>query len=272
MSSRAEMRRERRKASSGGTGGSSGKLGPILGIVAVAALLIVGWNLFSDFTDPTVRASVPVEYETPQELIEMAQGVSTGNVEAPVTVMEFGDYQCPACQNFFRTAKPFLDVSYIQPGRIEFVFYDFPLEDAHPNAFVAARAARCAGAQDAYWPFHDTLFANQGIWSFEADPVSTFVRYASDLGLDAGTFRSCVRSDQYAELISASQILALQLGAASTPTVIIDAGDGRVIPVPNWSSELRPVLDNLLAEADAEAMSGMDAESAVGAEAEETTQ
>ena len=247
MTSRAEKRREGRRGDvSRGGGGSSSRLSWILGIAAVVALLVAGWQVISRLTDDTVRTAVEVTYNSPDELIELAQGVESGNPNATVTVMEFGDYQCPACQNFFRQAKPILDAAYIEPGRIRFVYYDFPLEAAHPNAFLAARAARCAGDQDAYWQFHDVLFTNQLSWAGQADPVGDFAGYAQDLGLDEATFRQCVQSDQHAQVVSANQLLGLQLGAQSTPTVIIDAGDGRALRVDNWTAQLRPILDELL--------------------------
>ncbi len=208
---------------------------------------IVGWNLVSSVFDDTVRSSIEVEFDTPEELLEMAQGVSSGNPDARVTIMEFGDYQCPACQNFFRQAKPILDVSYIQPGRVKFVFYDFPLEAAHPNAFLAARAARCAGDQDSYWEYHDRLFQDQLSWSLKADPVGDMVGYAGDLGLVRATFRSCLRSDRHADVVSANQVMAMQLGVQSTPTVMLNAGDGRATWIDNWGTNLRPMLEEALA-------------------------
>jgi len=213
----------------------------------VLATGVVGWNLVSSVFDDTVRSSIEVEFDTTEELLEMAQGVSSGNPDAQVTIMEFGDYQCPACQNFFRQAKPILDVSYIQPGRVKFVFYDFPLEAAHPNAFLAARAARCAGDQDRYWEYHDRLFQDQLSWSLKADPVGDLVGYAGDLGLVRATFRSCLRSDRHAEVVSANQVMAMQLGVQSTPTVMLDAGDGRATWIDNWGTNLRPILEEALA-------------------------
>ena len=248
MASRAEKRRDQRRESR--NEGSSGRLGWILGGAAVLAAGIVGWNLVSSVFDETARSSIEIQYDTPEELIEMAQGVSSGNPDARVTIMEFGDYQCPACQNFFRQAKPILDVSYIEPGRVQFVFYDFPLEGTHPNAFVAARAARCAGDQDRYWEYHDRLFQDQINWSLQADPVGDLVGYAADLGLDRATFRGCLRSDRHAEVVSANQIMALQLGVQTTPTVMLDAGDGRATWVDNWTTNLRPILEEALAAAE----------------------
>lgn len=247
MSSRAERRREGR--GSARSEGGSGRLMWVLGGAGAIAIAIVAWNLFSSVTDETARSTIEVEYDSPQELVAMAQGITSGNPDAPVTVMEFGDYQCPSCQAFFRQAKPILDVSYIQPGRVQFVYYDFPLEGAHPNAFVAARAARCAGDQGAYWPYHDTLYQNQMAWSTQADPVGDLVGYAADLGLDRATFSECLRSDQHAQVVSANLLLGLQLGVQSTPTVMVDAGSGRAIRVANWSTQLRPTLEEALAEA-----------------------
>lgn len=247
MSSRANKRREQRRGRAA-SGSSSNTLAWVLGAVALLAVLIVGWRWYSSITDRTARSSVPVEYASPEELIQMAQGVSSGNPDAPVTVMEFGDYQCPACQNFYRQAEPLLQTAYIDPGRIHFVFYDFPLEDAHPNAFLAARAARCAGDQDAYWPFHDTLYQNQILWANQADPSGTFAGYAGDLGLDEDAFRACLNSDRYADVVSANQLLAVQLGAPSTPTVILDDGSGAPVRIDNWSTDLRTVLDQALAQ------------------------
>ena len=248
MTSRAEKRRDRRREVREEAASSNVMLWALTG-AGVLAVAIIGWNVVSEIFDETSRTSVEIEFETSQELLALAQGVELGNPDAPVTLIEFGDYQCPACQNFFRQAKPILDVSYIEPGRVRFVFYDFPLEGTHPNAFLAARAARCAGDQDGYWGYHDRLFLNQIAWSVQADPVGDFVGYAEDLGLDRGEFRSCLQSDRHADVVSANQILGIQLGAQSTPTVMLDAGDGRATWIDNWTTNLRPVLEAALAEA-----------------------
>ena len=254
MASRAEKRRAERREQREEQS-SSKAMTWALAAAGGLAVAIVGWNVVSSLFDGTVRSSAEIEFEfsTPQELIAAAVPVSLGNPDAPVTVMEFGDYQCPACQNFYRQAKPILDVSYIEPGRVRFEFYDFPLEATHPNAFLAARAARCAGDQDRYWDYHDRLFQNQILWSVEPDPAGAFTGYADDLGLDGGEFRSCLRSDRHAEVVVANQMLGIQLGAQSTPTVMLNAGDGRATWIDNWTTNLRPVLEAALAEATGDA-------------------
>ena len=75
------------------------------------------------------------------------------------------------------------------------MFYDFPLTDMHPNAFIAARAARCAADQGMFWEYHDNLFLNQTRWSPLSSPTSTFVEYAETLGLDGGVFEACLTQD-----------------------------------------------------------------------------
>jgi protein-disulfide isomerase len=193
---------------------------------------------------------VEVVYETPQELIALAQGVHTGNPDADVTVIEFADYQCPSCRNFFQQAKPFLDLTYIESGQIRFTFYDFPLVNAHPNAFLAARAARCAGDQSSYWAFHDRLFQMQAEWSGLADPSGRFREYAAGIGLEGGAFASCLASDRHAEVVSANMILGLELGVQGTPTVLIDTGEGRAVAVQDWGIDnIRSVVDGALARA-----------------------
>lgn len=248
MSNRAEQRRQRRESGSDATGrGSGGAIYWILGGALVLAVLIMGWNVVGSMMDSTVRAPVPIAYDSPRELLELAEGVERGDPQAPVRIMEFSDYQCPACQDFFRRTKPFLDREYVDEGRALFVYYDFPLYEGHPNAFLAARAARCGGDQDGYWEVHDRIFQTQSEWAGLSDPAGRFERIAADAGLDASEFRSCLRSDRHAEVVSANRILGEQLGVSGTPTIILDTGEGRPVRVQNWDIQtLRDVLDEAL--------------------------
>jgi protein-disulfide isomerase len=228
--------------------GSSRTMTWVLGGVALVAVLVVGWNLFTSATDQTVRSPVELPAMTPQELSELAQPMVAGEPAAPITIMDFSDYSCPSCRQFTSAVKPLLDQGYVQQGLARFAYYDFPLP-GFPNSFLAARAARCAGDQDAYWPFHDELFRNQPNWSIMADPVSTFEGYAGNLGLDRGAFRSCLRSDRHAETVTANRDLGRQLGVQGTPTIFVNTGEGRAIRVEDWgnTAAVRQVLDEALA-------------------------
>ena len=170
----------------------------------------------------------------PVRVVALANGVTQGNPDAPITIAEFADYQCPACGSFASLVKPRVNLAYLQGDDVRFVFYDFPLTSIHPHAFLAARAARCAGDQDMYWEFHDQLFQNQGAWSRSASPpLGLFEDYAAAVGAEASAFRACLRSDRHAVTVSANQQLAQLLGVTGTPTVMVSRGDGQAVRLPD---------------------------------------
>jgi protein-disulfide isomerase len=151
-----------------------------------------------------------------------------GDEDAPVTIVEFGDYQCPGCAYFALTVKPQIEAELVETGKAQFVFHDFPLVGSgHPHSFLAARAVRCAMDQDRGWEYHDAIFYNQTRWSPMGDPTNEFVSYATQLGLDTGQFNSCLRSDMHAEVVSANLRLGQELGVNGTPTVLVGGGDGQ---------------------------------------------
>lgn len=195
----------------------------IIGAVVVAVVAVVGFQF--GLAGPGEAAMEPIELtgvEGAEALVELAQGVTLGNADAPITIVEFGDYQCPGCMMFNQGVKPQVELSLIESGEAKFVFYDFPLTNIHPWAFLAARAGRCAEGQGNFWDFHDKVFEYQQRWSASATaPIGDFVGYAGDVGLDAGAFEACLRSDQYADVVTANMNLAQQLGVGSTPTVMI---------------------------------------------------
>ncbi len=213
--------------------------------VGVLALALVGWNFFSSAIDNTARQPVDLVYGSPQELIELAQGVRRGPADAQVSIMEFADYACPGCAAFATGVKPIIDLSYGDDDRVNFVIYDYPM---FQHSFLAARAARCAGDQGEYWGYHDTLYANQMAWSRMADPLATFEEYARNLGLDRGEFRTCIRSDRHAEVVTANHLLGRQLGVGGTPTILVNTGEGRAEQMPNFNdaSWLRNTVDRAL--------------------------
>lgn len=238
MSNRVEKRRRQRQQGGGGGYGSSSDSSTLRRILLVVGLIVAGviaWNVLFTTTGEGARAPVPLEHGDAQELVQMARGIEHGDPDAPVTIMDFSDYQCPSCQAFATQAKPFLEDPYIREGHVRFVYYDFPLMSIHAHAFFAARAARCAGDQDAYWPFHDELFRRQSEWARQADPFSAFVGYAGDLGLDRSAFRSCLGSDRHADVVTANLRLGEQLGVTGTPTLFVSTGEGRGERLQDWS-------------------------------------
>jgi hypothetical protein len=171
------------------------------------------------------RVPVAFEYASVAELVEIAEGNEAGDPDAPVTLMDFSDYQCPACQQFALQTKPVVFRDYVEEGLVRFVYHDYLV--GFPHSFLAARAARCAGDLGDYWAYHDMLYQMQPNWSGQADPFSNFVRYATDLGIDRGAFRSCLGSDEHARTVTANLYLAEQLRVSGTPTLLLGAGEGR---------------------------------------------
>jgi protein-disulfide isomerase len=202
----------------------------ILGAVAVLGVGIIMFRVGSTTFSNTVTAPVEVEgLEDPQTLMTTARGVTKGNPDAEITILEFADFQCPGCRQFHAQVKPLVEAEFIATGVAKFVYYDFPLVQAHPNAFLASRAARCAEDQGKFWEFHDVLFRQQNSWSPQPSPVGTFENYAGDLGLDAGAFSTCVRSDMHADVVTANMELGYQMQVPATPTIVV--GKGQSVPL-----------------------------------------
>ena len=193
----------------------------VLGVVAVAGAVVVGLALRGG--TPVIEP-VDLGEITDQELVDLAQGVVYGNPDAPITIMEFGDYQCPACGYFALSVKPFVDTDYIETGQAKLVFHDFPVDDLHPHAFLAARAVRCAGDQERYFEYHDEVFRTQMEWSPTENPAGHFKDLAKDIGLDARAFGRCLDSDMHADVVTANRRLGERLGVGGTPAIFIQEG------------------------------------------------
>ena len=137
-----------------------------------------------------------------------------GVVDAPVTLLEYGDYECPHCGRVAPIVREVLDAF---AGQVRFVFRHLPLSDVHPNAALAAQAAEAAGAQDAFWQMHDRLFANQ-----DALQPADLRRYAAELGLDTDRFEEDLRSARFARPVAHDVTSAEEAGVAGTPTFFVN--------------------------------------------------
>ncbi len=160
-------------------------------------------------------------------VVPTAQDHSAGPVSAAITVIEYADYQCPACARIQPIVKQLI-ARY--SDRVRFVFRDFPLEQIHPNALAAAEAAEAAEAQGKFWEMHDKLFESQAEWKALADPIPTFTGYAAALGIDAVRFRADLTNHTYRPVVKDSAAGALALGVNSTPTFFINGKRLRVNP------------------------------------------
>jgi protein-disulfide isomerase len=239
---------ERRQAREGGS--DMKKLYIILAVVAVVGIGAVGVSVGGG-AGGAVSEPIAVEgLDDLNRLVELAQGVTRGDPNATVTIIEFGDYQCPSCQMFATQVEPQMNLALIESGKAKFIYYDWPIIEAHQHAFLAARAARCAGDQSKYWEYHDQLYRNQARWATSTDAEGTFIEYAGTLALDEGDFEGCLRSDRHADVVTANMELGLQLGVRGTPTIIVEQG-GVPRNMLDWSfPALQAYVEDLLAPAE----------------------
>jgi protein-disulfide isomerase len=157
-------------------------------------------------------AEVPevVRYDIP---VDDDPGI--GPEDAPITIVEFSDYECPYCQQWHTEVFDQLLQTY--PEQVRLVYRDFPISNIHPNAMPAALAANCALEQDGFWDYHDKLFRMELGLSTDA-----YQEYASQLGLDVEEFVECLDSGRYEEEVQADFDFAANLGVRSTPTFFVN--------------------------------------------------
>ena len=217
----------------------------ILIAVALLGVLGIGYSIWSAKAGGAATGPVTLDAADPTGIAEKAQPVRKGSASATVQIVEFADFQCPGCAHFAtRVALP-LRAAYVDSGLVQMVYYDYPIYSAHPHAFLAARAARCAGDQELYWEMHDILYARQQEWSLDRTaPVDRFAGYAESIGAQRNEFEECLRSDRHADVVTANGMLGEQLGVRSTPTVFLN---GRNVGEA-WSDagRMRALIDEAL--------------------------
>jgi protein-disulfide isomerase len=170
---------------------------------------------------------------------------SKGSPTAPVTVYEMSDFQCPYCRSFALETFRALEQEYISPGKVRWVFVNFPLTSVHANAVAAARTALCAARQDAFWPMHDLLYAHQDTWAPLKEPGPFLLSLADSAGISKPKLLECVESPATVSEIRYEAEGAERAGANSTPSFYIEGGllEG-ALPLPVF----RQVLDSIYAE------------------------
>jgi protein-disulfide isomerase len=150
------------------------------------------------------------------------QGYLLGKPDAPVQVIEFADFECPACAQFATLSEPDVRKRLVEPGLISYRFYDYPLP-MHKNTWQASNAAACADEQGKFWEMHDQLFNEQDRWNGQATsrPKSQFEGYAKAIGLNVDQWEQCYDARKYESRIKANEQMAIKRGASQTPTFVI---------------------------------------------------
>ena len=152
-----------------------------------------------------------------------------GSKDAPITLVEFTDYQCPFCQRFHTTVFGELKKNYIDTGKVRFYSRDMPLDSIHPDAIRAAQAARCAADQGQYWALRDIMGAHP-----DKLDLNSLVNDATALKMDASAFKACLDSQKYKNAVQTDVLEAMKIGAEATPTFVLgkstpDGVDGELV-------------------------------------------
>ncbi|MFL5581228.1 MAG: DsbA family protein [Gemmatimonadaceae bacterium] len=212
----------------------------------LALLALVGAGALGWVASRPKRASVAVDTSVPPG---PAQGYLLGRPDAPVQVLEFADFECPACGNFAVVTEPDVRTRLIESGKMSLRFYDFPLS-IHRNTWQAHHAAACANDQGKFWQMHDRIFAGQTDWNTQAtsNPDRVFKRYAKELGLNADAFETCYDSRRHQATLAGNQREGERLKVNSTPSFVIG---GRLYSGSMSFDEIKRVVDSVAALAPA---------------------
>jgi len=178
----------------------------LLGILLVAALALILQNALTLSSLGGTAGSTTVAVR--------------GSANAPVTIVEYSDFQCPFCGRFFKQTLPQLEQQYLDTGKAKLLYKDFPL-GFHQHAQKAAEAGKCALAQGKFWPLHDKIFENQ-----QALSVENLKKWADQLGLDMKEFNDCLDSGRMAAKIQAESAEGRAAGVKGTPTFVISGPGG----------------------------------------------
>lgn len=210
--------------------------------IASAGIAIPGW-LYSSNTPEAGPVVASVSRAAPQQ--DLARERTKGSPDAPMTMYEFADFQCPACAMLYNQTIGGLTTEYIETGKLKLIFLNFPIPQIHANASAAHEFAMCAAYQDKFWAVHDLLFGNQNQWNDLADPSAYFSVLADSASLNRDSLNTCIQSGITRPLIEAEFNAARRSGIESTPSLVLEGG----LMVGAVSLEaLRPILDSIYEE------------------------
>ena len=205
-------------------------------------------------TAPSPQAPQPAQAAQPNQpqifTVSLDDDPFKGDSNAPITIVEFSDFQCPFCSRFYQQTLSELEENYIDTGKVKFVYRDFPLDSIHPNARPTHIAAECADEQGKFWEYHDILFENQGQWNRLAseDLENSLIQYAQNLSLDVTSFETCLGSEEIADEVNKDALDARSYGISGTPSFFVGTekdGFTKLVGAQPYSS-FQSEIDSLL--------------------------
>ena len=208
-----------------------GILGPIAGMIGLVCMLAL-W---------APEAEAAAQADTLLEALERGPGPSRGSPDAPVTIVEFSDFQCGYCRKFWQDTLPRIEEKYIRIGKVRFVYRHLAI--LGPPSVQAGIAAECAHEQGKFWPYHDRLFTNTGPFAITTRNLK---RHAEALQLDTAKFGACLDSERPREKVEQETIIGRAIGMTGTPGFLINRG--RLIGAQPYEV-FEEIIEGLLMEA-----------------------
>jgi len=209
------------------------------GLFALIAAVGVGFLIWQMNRSST--PAVPVQVTVQPGDTAGFRGYILGSDSAKVEVIEYADYQCPACQQFATVEWPYVRDRLVQTGRVRWVYRDFPLSQ-HQWARLAAHSAACANEQGKYWEYQEAIFATQPDWSASRDAGKTFRAQVERVGLNAAAWDACMSALKFAGRIQGSADEGLRAGVGSTPSFVIG---GRIYAGVLPYDKIKALVDSL---------------------------
>ena len=244
---RVEAGRGQRSRVVKGAGASSARK---LFFLLIAVVAVAGIAVLTYLSTKKANPATVSQYDSTLPPVK-SEGYVIGSPQAPLEVIEFGDFECPGCGRFAELTEPDVRTAFINTGKIRLRFIDYPLP-MHANTWNASRAAACADAQGKFWPMHDLLYANQDKWNGEVthDPDKVIKGLAHQIpGLDVGAFNKCVDSREMQAKIQAHKKLGDARNVQGTPTFIF--GSRQVFSDRGWPFDtFKAYVDSAMAELD----------------------
>ena len=222
--------------------------------IIIAGVLIAGAVFYSSSkssvgttqgSNPTQQAGSGAQQAVATVAASADDDAVLGDPNAPVTLIEFSDFQCPFCRKFYKETLPQIKKEYILTGKAKLVYRDFPLVQIHPGATPAAEGAECAQDQGKFWEMHDAIFDEQekqgsGTVQFTVDDVK---KWAANIGLDTSKFNQCLDSGKYKQEVEKDLADGSAAGVNGTPATFIN---GRLVSGAQPFSAFKVIIDEEL--------------------------
>lgn len=194
--------------------------------ILIAGVLIAGSVLYTAGlrANPQAGGGGELEAVSGQELEITADDVVLGDLSAPVTLIEYSDFQCPFCGRFFSQTEPLIKENYIQSGKVKFIYRHFAF--LGPESVAAAKAVECAKEQGKFWQYHDEIFKEEIRDGQEHNGNLNrdfFLAAAKKLGLDSPKFTSCLDENKYSDKVENDYLVAQKIGVQATPTTFVNS-------------------------------------------------